>query len=68
MAFQWYVDDLRRRRARAEESRAALEHGCVWSNSGFGMVDMTATWRAELSRRIAELSAIIVAFESGRLI
>jgi hypothetical protein len=68
MAFQWYVDDLRRRRARAEESRAALEHARVWSNSGLGMVDTTVTWRAELNRRIAELSAIIVAFESGRLI
>jgi len=67
MAFQWYVDDLRRRRARVEENRAALEHGRVWSNNGFGMVDKTATWRAELNRRIAELSAIIVAFESGRL-
>jgi hypothetical protein len=32
------------------------------------MVDTTSTWRAELNRRIAELSAIIVAFESGRLI
>ena len=68
MKFEFYVAYLRRRRSQCEESRAALRHGRTWSNRGIGLVDTTNSWRAELDRRIAELSTIIRALERTQTI
>jgi hypothetical protein len=64
MNLDQYIGYLTRRRSETERSRAALDHCRMWRNSGLGLVDMTASWRAELDRRIAELSAIIGALEA----
>jgi hypothetical protein len=63
MNFESYVAYLRRRRSQCEESRAALSHGRMWSNRGLCLVDTTDSWRAELDRRVTELSTIIRALE-----
>ena len=64
--MKWYVDYLRNRKTQLQEYQAGMERhsGRVgWRNPPEPFRDTTGACRAELDRRVAELSAIISAFE-----
>jgi len=65
MEMQAYTETVRRRRERLRTDRAFIADSGMEMRSNWG-TRTTKTWVAELDRRIAELSAIITALESGR--
>jgi len=69
MRLEAYIAALRARRATLEENRAAITKRGMrmrsrWGTSGH-FTDTTNGWLAELTRRIHELTSIIMALESG---